>query len=503
MALPAAGSANPPLTKDAHSHAHALPAAGSANPPLSALVRPPIHAGGLAGFGPGELAALVRAGLLSPVELTEAALAAIGTADRTLNAFVLVDGDRAVEAARRQAGRIAAGEDPGPLAGVPVAVKDLEDVAGLRTTHGDPARAGAPPAVRDSLQVARLRAAGAIVVGKTNTAAYGWTSETGNQLFGPTRNPWAPARTPGGSSGGSAAAVTAGMVPLATGSDGGGSIRIPASCCALAGFKPTTGIVPTGDDEPPPWGHLSTRGVLAARFADVALALDVVAGPSPLDAMSLPAPGSFADAVAGAGRLDGLRIAWAPTLGYATPTPPVLAACRSAVKALSGLGARVDQLDEVLPADPVGTWLTLVTAGIRRDAGRAGPDLDAPDRFGKGLTALLRRGADTTAAEHLAALDACHAVTLALARVWERFDVLACPVMADIAPPIGGRSVLGPGWVQYSYVFNLAGCPAASVPAGLADADGDRVPVGLQLAAPRLADANLMRVAAALEAALA
>jgi Asp-tRNA(Asn)/Glu-tRNA(Gln) amidotransferase A subunit family amidase len=482
----------------------ALPAAGPARTPLSPLPsRPPVHVDGLAAHGPAELAGLVRAGLLSPVELVEAALAAIGTADRTLNAFVTRDGDRAVEAARRLADRIAAGEDPGPLAGIPIGVKDLEDVAGLRTSHGDPARGDAPPAARDSLQVARLRAAGAIVVGKTNTAAYGWTSETDNPLSGPTRNPWAPARTPGGSSGGSAAAVAAGMVPLATGSDGGGSIRIPASCCGLAGFKPTTGVVPAGDDAPPPWGHLSTRGVIAARFADVALALDVVAGPSHRDAMSLPALGSLAEAVAGAERLDGLRVAWAPTLGYATPTPPVLEVCRPAVKAIGGLGAHVERVDEILPADPVGTWLTLVTAGIRRDAERAHPDLAAPGRFDKGLAALLRRGAGATAADHLAALDACHDVTLALARVWEEFDVLACPVTADVAPPVGGRSVLGPGWVQYSYVFNLAGGPAASVPAGLAEVDGDRVPVGLQLAAPRLADRTLMRVAAALEAALA
>jgi aspartyl-tRNA(Asn)/glutamyl-tRNA(Gln) amidotransferase subunit A len=464
---------------------------------------PAIHTRGPSAEGPGALAARVRAGELSPVELVEASLRAIEAADGELNAFVALDGDRAMDRARGLADALARGEDPGPLAGIPLAVKDLEDAEGLRTTNGDPALASAPPAAKDTIHLARLKAAGAIVVGKTNTPAYGWTGETDNPLFGPTRNPWAPGRTPGGSSGGSAAAVAAGLVPLATGSDGGGSIRIPSSCCGLAGFKPTPGVVPSGDDTPPPWGHLSTRGPMAARFADVALALDAVAGPSQRDLYAVPRPGSFADAAAAAGPLDGLRVAWSPTLGYGTPTEPVREVCAKAAHALAGLGARVEQVDDVLPADPVGDWMALVATGIRRDAERALATLDVPGRFEPPLLGLLGRAGRLTAAAHLAAEDACHTVALALARVWERFDLLACPVTADLAPPVRGRSVLGPGWVQFTYVANMAGVPAASVPAGLvAVENGATLPVGLQLLAPRLEDLTLMRAAASLEAAI-
>ena len=157
-------------------------------------------------------------------------------------------------------------------------MKDLEDAEGFVTTCGDPARRGRPPAARDSVQVARLRAAGAIVIGKTNTPAYGFQAETDNLVFGPTRNPWAPNRTSGGSSGGSAAAVASGLVALCTGSDGGGSIRIPSAVCGISGFKPTHGVVPNGDADSPTWGPFSTRGPMARTFAEIAYALDVVAG---------------------------------------------------------------------------------------------------------------------------------------------------------------------------------------------------------------------------------
>src|SRR5699024_1329478 len=164
--------------------------------------------------------------------------------------------------------RVAHGDDPGPLAGIPVAVKDLEDVAGLPTTFGSVLFADAAPARQDSIGVQRLRAAGAIVVGKTNTPAFGCKGTTDNPLFGPTRNPWHPAYSPGGSSGGSAAALAAGLVPLATGSDGGGSVRIPAACCGLSGFKPSTGRVPTGDATPPLGRTLTVRAPMARSIGD-------------------------------------------------------------------------------------------------------------------------------------------------------------------------------------------------------------------------------------------
>jgi Asp-tRNA(Asn)/Glu-tRNA(Gln) amidotransferase A subunit family amidase len=198
-----------------------------------------------------DLAAAVQAGQLSARELVGHALDRIGTLDRSVNAFVVVDGDRALAEAADLDDRQARGEDVGALAGIPLGVKDLEDVGGLATSNGSLAVPGRDPAVADSKLVARLRQAGAIVVGKTNTPEHGWTGQTFNPRFGTTRNPWDLSRTPGGSSGGSAAAIAAGMVPLATGSDGGGSLRIPSAVCGLSGFKPSLGRIPAGDQSPP------------------------------------------------------------------------------------------------------------------------------------------------------------------------------------------------------------------------------------------------------------
>src|SRR5260370_2216231 len=186
-----------------------------------------------------EVASSVQSGELSALEVVQSMLARIHSLNPSVNAFVALDEEGALAAARRLDARRAAGDDLGPLAGVPFGVKDLEDAAGLPTTHGSALFADAPPAGNDSVLVSRLRDAGAIVVGKTNTPEYGWQPQTYNRVFGTTRNPWNLDHTPGGSSGGSPAAIASGMVPLATGSDGGGSVRIPASLCGLSGFKPS------------------------------------------------------------------------------------------------------------------------------------------------------------------------------------------------------------------------------------------------------------------------
>ena len=193
------------------------------------------------------LARMVREGRVSAGEMTEHALRQIAACNPVLNAFVAVDQERARAAADAIDRKVAAGIDPGPLAGIPLAVKDLEDAAGYVTTHGSLAFAGDAPASSDSALVARLVAAGCVVVGKTNTPELGWKADTDNQMFGPTLNPWNLDHSAGGSSGGSAVAIASGMVPLATGSDGGGSIRIPSSCCGLSGMKPSHGRVPSGD----------------------------------------------------------------------------------------------------------------------------------------------------------------------------------------------------------------------------------------------------------------
>jgi aspartyl-tRNA(Asn)/glutamyl-tRNA(Gln) amidotransferase subunit A len=446
-------------------------------------------------------ARLVRSGEVRAIEVVTAALERIERLDGELGAFCEVDGEAALAQAEAVDARVARHEDPGPLAGVPIGVKDLEDAAGLRTTYGDPKHAEDPPAARDSVHVARYRAAGAVIVGKTNTPAYGFHAETDNLLFGPTRSPVAPTRTAGGSSGGSAAAVAAGMVTLCTGSDGGGSIRIPSLACGLAGFKPTHGVVPSGDETAPTWGPFSSRGPMARTFAEIAYALDVVRGFSSRDLLSLELAGSFVDAAA-RGSVAGLRIAWAPALGSGEVDPQVLSVCRAALDALAGAGAIVEETATVFSQEPAASWLPLAAAGSWRRIGA--DEAEWPERFLPDATALAGVGRHVDAAQLLEAEAGMHRAGLDLAAIFDRFDLLACPGHAGPPPRVREPSPYGPGWAgQMTLPFNVTRSPAAVVPAGTMVDGDDVLPVALQLAAPRCGDLVLMGACAAAEEILA
>ncbi len=450
------------------------------------------------------LADRVRRGELAARELVAHALERIEALDGSVGAFVAVDGDRALEAAAALDARVAAGADPGPLAGIPIGVKDLEDAAGFVTTQGSVLFEHAHPAPADSHLVARLRAAGCIVVGKTNTPELGWKADTTNALFGPTSNPWNLDHSPGGSSGGSAAAIAAGMVPLATGSDGGGSVRIPASCCGLTGIKPSLGRVPSGGAEPPDWHHLSTKAPMARRIADVVAALEVAVGPDPTDLRSLPRPEASWTAAIADPRVPA-RVAWSPTLGYAPLDDEVRAVCERAVATLESLGAEVVVIDEVFEEDPVSDWLTLAMAYNLRSLA---PHRDTPgwDRVDPALAAAMDWAASSiTAVDLIKAEDACHRLNLKLVELFHDVRLLVTPTCAAPPPP---RSLESQGmingnidanWVRFTYPFNMTRSPAASVCAGLT-ASG--LPVGLQLVGPQHADLVVLRSAAALEEAI-
>ncbi|MEM9565606.1 MAG: amidase family protein, partial [Actinomycetota bacterium] len=305
-----------------------------------------------------DIAARVNAGQQSAREVTEHAIGRIEALNPTLNAFVAWDGDAAMAQADAIDARVAAGESVGPLAGVPVGVKDLEAVTGFNTSFGSALHADDPPATEDSLHVARLRAAGAVIMGKTNTPEYGHKGATDNVPFGTTGNPWSAEHSPGGSSGGTGAAIAAGMVPLGTGSDGGGSIRIPASLCGLSGIKPETARVPITGRAMPGSGLLSTNGPMGRTAMDSAVALDAVSGPDGRDPLSLPRPdGSLVDAVATA-ELPA-RVVWSPTMGFAKVDREVLASCTAAVEALAAAGTEVIEVETIFPEDPVTAWLVL------------------------------------------------------------------------------------------------------------------------------------------------
>jgi Asp-tRNA(Asn)/Glu-tRNA(Gln) amidotransferase A subunit family amidase len=448
-----------------------------------------------------ELAGQVRAGQVSARQLVIGALEQIEARNPLINAFVAVDGDAALAAADRVDRIHARGEDPGALAGIPIGVKDLEDAAGFETTHGSLVYTTGAPAAADSLLVARLKAAGCIVVGKTNTPELGWKGQTDNRRFGVTRNPWDHNRTPGGSSGGSAAAVAAGMVPLATGSDGGGSIRIPSALCGLSGFKPSLGRVPSGGPHAPDWHHLSTRGPMARSVSDVALALDAVIGPDPTDLRSLPMPepswlGALDDA------RPPVKVAWAPTLGYAPVDREIRDVCEKAVGALAGLGAEVVEVGEVFAEDPALSWLTLTSAYCARTLApwqgtEAWADIEP------GLAAQAEWAANLPAVDLVRAEDQCHTLNLRLVELFRDVRLLLTPTVAGTTPECGENGTINGepdlNWVRFTYPFNLTRSPAGTVCAGFTAAG---LPVGLQLIGPQHADLVVLRTMAALEGAL-
>jgi aspartyl-tRNA(Asn)/glutamyl-tRNA(Gln) amidotransferase subunit A len=449
------------------------------------------------------LAADVSAKRTSARELVDAALARIEGIDPKVNAFVALDGERALADAASIDARVAAGEDVGPLAGIPIGVKDLEDAIGFRTTQGSAIYAESAVATADSPLVDRLKAAGCVVLGKTNTPELGHKADTVNPLFGATCNPWDLTRSVGGSSGGSAAAVAAGMVPLCTGSDGGGSIRIPASVCGISGMKPSLGRVPMGGPRAPGWGDLSTKGPMARTVRDITLALDAVVGPEATDLRSLPMPdASWSRSLA---EMHAPRkVGWSLTLGYAAVDAEVRAICESALRALEGLGTEIIDVDPVFDQDPGLPWITLAMAGDERALGHL-RNTDDWARLDQGHVKLIDQfGAKPTGAEVLAAFDACHTLNVRLVELFHRVPLLLTPTLAGQPGPPGGQGTVDgqetPSWIAFTYPFNMTRSPAGTVCAGFTQVG---LPVGLQVIGPQHADVAVLRALTLLEDVLA
>lgn len=447
-----------------------------------------------------EVAESVRSGERRAVEVLEEALAAIGRTDPELNAWARVDEQAAHASARAVDEAVAAGRDPGPLAGVPLGVKDLEDCAGMTTGQGSLLYADHPPAEHDSLHLARLRAAGAVPVGKTTTPEFGTLNFTSNKATGTTRSPWDPSRTPGGSSGGSAAAVAAGMVPMATASDGGGSTRIPASFAGLVGFKPSHGRIAYPS---PQASQTSVPGVLTATVADAARHLDVTAGPDDRDRLSLPSSGVVYEEAARTLDVAGLRVAWSPDLGFATVDPEVAELTRAAAGTLAdAAGLRWVERSVTLP-DPVRTWMSSGAVDLWLDLE---PGM-WPERADD-VTIFVRRVLETTqdypVTKYARTLQRRQELQAAVASMYDEVDVWLTPTTAVPAfpaegpPPaeIAGREVEPAMATPFTMLSNLTWGPACSLPAGLT-AQG--LPVGLQVLGRRHADEVVLRLAALFE----
>lgn len=448
------------------------------------------------------LVADIRAGAITAEAVAASTLARIDAENERLNAFVARLPEATVLAeARRVDARRARGEDPGALAGVPVGIKDLEDVTGLPTTYGSALRADAPPATGDSVLVARLRAAGALVIGKTATPEYGCKGVTDNPLHGVTRNPWNLDHSPGGSSGGSAAALAAGLVALATGSDGGGSIRIPAACCGLSGFKATQGRVPLADASAPTTGLLAVRGPMARTLRDTVLALDVLRGDHRDDVFAFPDTAEAWLPAYGRRRLPE-RVLYSRTLGYAEIDEAVRAVCDAAVDRLREAGVEVIEQEEVLDPHPLGHWWAMWTSAMAR---RLGDRMGTADweRIDEPLRAMVEHGMTVTGADYARAIDAAHEYNQQLETCFERAPVILSPTCAGRVPRIGaGGTINGhptAAWVEMTFAFNISRNPVATVHAGL---DPDGLPVGLQVIGPQRRDLDVLCAAGSIEGVL-
>ena len=444
-----------------------------------------------------ELAVLYRAGDASPVEATRAVLARIDRLNPSLNAYCFVAPDDALAAARASESRWRAGTPHSAIDGVPTSIKDLILTRGWPTLRGSRTVDSHQAWDVDAPAAARLREAGAVLLGKTCTPEFGCKGETNSPLTGITRNPWNLGKTPGGSSGGTAAAVAAGLGPLSVGTDGAGSVRIPSALCGTFGLKPSFGRVPAHPLSP--FGTVAHLGPHAMSVRDAALMMNVLKAPDARDWTSLPPDDSDYTAELDAG-VRGLRVAWSPTLGYARNVHREVAeACAQAVAALAASGAIVEQTDPGFD-DPleitVGLWFlgawTLWNTLTPEQQALTDPDFAAQAQLGAGYSALdiqrlhLRRGA---LGSHMR-------------QFMQRYDLLVTPAVAvpafDARPaghtPMGPQSMLG--WTPFSYPFNLTQQPACSIPCGLTR---EGLPIGLQIVGPMFGDALVLRAARAYE----
>jgi aspartyl-tRNA(Asn)/glutamyl-tRNA(Gln) amidotransferase subunit A len=444
-----------------------------------------------------ELLALYRSGEASPVDAAQAVLARIEKLNPRLNAYCLVDAQAALQSARASEARWRQGKPCGALDGVPVSIKDLILSRGWPTLRGSRTVDTNQAWNEDAPATARLREAGAVLIGKTCTPEFGCKAETNSPLTGITLNPWDTRKTAGGSSGGTAAAVTAGLGPLSVGTDGAGSVRIPASFCGNFGLKPSFGRVPAYPLSP--FGTVAHLGPHSMSVRDAALMMNVLKQPDARDWTSLPHDGADYTAELELG-VDGLRIAYSPALGYARGIDAeVAAAVHAAVGELEALGAQVEQIDPGFD-DPIdittGLWFvsawTVWNTLTAQQQSVADPDFQAQSLQGAEFSAIdiqrlhLRRGA----------------LGSQMRQFMQRFDLLVTPSVAipafDARPagqtPMNPQSMLG--WTPFSYPFNLTQQPACTIPCGLTRAG---LPVGLQFVGPMFGDALVLRAARAYE----
>jgi aspartyl-tRNA(Asn)/glutamyl-tRNA(Gln) amidotransferase subunit A len=468
----------------------------------SARVDGAVDSNELARLSVSELLAGYRAKRFTPREVMEDVISALERTDAACNVVVTATYEQARQAADLATRAWSSGQPDGKLAGVPVSIKDLVYVAGVRALGGAPANRDMVPAV-DAAVVSALKSAGAIVTCKTTTCESGYKLTADSPVSGLTRNPWNRNRTSGGSSGGAAASIAAGCGPLAIGTDGVGSIRVPSAFCGVVGIKPTFGLVPRSPGfSPPSWGSLAHTGPIARTVADAALLLEVIATHDLRDAASLPVPSRSFDAKPV--RLDGVRIGSSVDFGYAAVAPDVRRAFQAAIETLGSLGAGIapdcvhfepDMLERILK--PIAYTEQAAAVSARGAGALASSDSDYRD--------VVAKGAVYSGIEYVEAGYRRNSLRASFLEIFTHVDAIVTPtvaVTAFAAGELGVDEVDGIavdrhlGWSPFSWPINLTGLPAATIPCGF-DADG--LPIGLQIIAPWLDEGLIVRIAAAFE----
>ena len=438
---------------------------------------------------------------VSPVELTELFLSRIEELNPGLNAYLTVTADEALADARRAEAAIKPGAELGALHGVPISIKDLNMTKGVRTTRGSLIVKDFIPDA-DEIVVTRIRGAGAVILGKTNTPEFGMSGTTENLLGDACRNPWDPERTSGGSSGGAGAGLAAGLHPLAQGSDGGGSIRIPSSMCGVYGIKPTQGRVPRPYQGPGGWGQFSQNGPMARTVRDAAMLLQVMAGPDPSDPTAIQDPPPDFSASLDAG-VRGLRLGWSANLGSLPVDPEVRSVTQEAAQVFEELGASVEEAGVDLDHQHIRevfqtVWLSDFAANYSETLAANG-DLMSP--FVRDMVEEALKWPASRLALALRELEWHRARIDGIVR---RYDLLLTPTLATPAFPIGERprvidgQAVDPVWgfTPFSFPINMSGHTAASVPCGFSS---EGLPIGLHVIGHRGDEATVLRASAAFE----
>ena len=449
-----------------------------------------------------ELAQSIRDKKVSSLEATENFFQRIDQLDSRLHSYLTLCRDQALADARAADAAVRQGAELGPLHGVPISIKDLETTKGVVTTMGSAVFKDRVPDM-DSIVVERVKAAGAIILGKTNTPEFGQSGTTENKLGEPCRNPWNTERTPGGSSGGAAAALAAGLCTLSMGTDGGGSVRIPASFTGLFGIKPTQGRVPRfGGYGRPSANHFSQSGPITRTVADSALLLQVIAGPDTRDITSIREPAPDFSANLGAG-VNGMRLAWSSDLGYAAVDAEVVDITKQAAMKFIGLGANMDDAKLKLE-DPFETFWNVFSTAAYTSYGHLLEE-HRDDLSDIGLMSI-EHGQQTTGADMSRAIYEVDRLGRRMEEFFDNFDLLLTPTMAVPAFPIdqrpgviGGKTV-DPFWgfLPFTYPINISGQTAASIPCGYSS---DGMPIGLHIIGPKGSEAKVLQACAAFEAA--